>query len=100
MNLYAVDPNLGGQLPTDADGPSTPGANQPNVFMQFDADEWGYPDDQLELWEFTVDWDTDTATFDGPTTLLPTANFNPWVCGAGKHLLRAPEGHARPSSTR
>ena len=83
VNLYGTDPNLGGQLPTDADGPSTPGANQPNVFMQFDADEWGYPDDQLELFEFTVDWDTDTATFDGPT-LLPTANFNPWVCGANR----------------
>ncbi|MEZ0235468.1 MAG: hypothetical protein ACAH81_11045 [Actinomycetota bacterium] len=83
VNLYGTDPNLGGQLPTDADGPSTPGANQPNVFMQFDADEWGYPEDQLELFEFTVDWDTDTATFDGPT-LLPTANFNPWICGTNK----------------
>jgi hypothetical protein len=31
MNLYQTDPNLFGQLPSDADGPSTPGANQPNV---------------------------------------------------------------------
>ncbi|MGZ8614102.1 MAG: hypothetical protein ACXWX4_05405 [Actinomycetota bacterium] len=83
VNLYGTDPNLVGHLPTDADGPSTPGANQPNVFMQFDADEWGYPDDQLELWEFTVDWDTDTATFVGPE-LLSTANVNPWVCGANR----------------
>lgn len=51
--------------------------------MQVDADEWGYDDDQLELFEFTVDWNADTATFDGPT-IVPTANFNPWVCGAGK----------------
>jgi hypothetical protein len=83
VNLYPVDPNLGGQLPSDADGANAPGADAPNVFMQFDADEWSYPDDQLELFEFTVDWGTDTATFDGPT-LLSTANFNPWICGVGK----------------
>jgi len=83
VNLFGTDPNLGGQLPTDADGPSMPGANQPNVFMQFDADEWGYPEDQLELWEFSVDWDTDGATFVGPQ-ILETANFNPWICGTNK----------------
>ena len=38
---------------------------------------------QLELFEFTVDWGTDTASFDGPT-LLPTANFDPWICGINK----------------
>ncbi len=83
VNLYPVDKNLGGQLPSDADGATTPSANRPNVFMQFDADEWGYPDDQLELFEFTVDWTTHTGTFDGPT-ILPTANANPWICGAGR----------------
>ncbi|HET6713261.1 MAG TPA: hypothetical protein VFI59_06090 [Actinomycetota bacterium] len=83
VNLYGTDPNLGGQLPSDADGALTPGANQPNVFMQFDANEWGYPHDQLELFEFTVDWATDTATFIGPT-LLTTEPFNPWICGVGK----------------
>ena len=82
VNLYSVDPNLYGPLPSDADGISTPGANQPNVMVQFDADEWGYLDDQLELFEVTVDWSTNSATFDGPT-LLPTANFNPWVCKVG-----------------
>lgn len=83
-NLYPVDPNLGGQLPTDADGTLTPGANQPNVFMQVDADEWGYPDDQLEVWEYTVDWATPgNSTFDHADDIA-TANFNPWICGAGR----------------
>ena len=54
FNLYRVDPNLGGQLPERRRRRrARPSANQPNVFMQFDADEWGYvDDDQLELWEF------------------------------------------------
>lgn len=83
VNLFPVDQNLGGQLPSDADGAAVPSANQPNIFMQYDADEWGYPDDQLELFEFTVDWSAETASFDGPS-FLPTANFNPWICGIGR----------------
>ncbi|MDH4111470.1 MAG: hypothetical protein OEV60_02165 [Actinomycetota bacterium] len=84
VDLYPVDPNLGAQLPSDADGVTAPAANAPNAFMQFDADEWGYADDQLELWEFTADFTTpEDSTFDGPT-YIPTANFNPWVCGAGR----------------
>jgi hypothetical protein len=83
VNLYPIDQNLGGQLPSDADGATTPSANQPNIFMQYDADEWGYPDDRLELFEFSVDWNTSSASFDGPT-FLPTANFNPWICGVGR----------------
>jgi hypothetical protein len=80
VNLYPVDDNAFGQLPSDADGAMPPSANTPNVFLQADADEWGYENDRLEVWEFDVDWGTHSATFDGPT-LLPTANFNPAVCG-------------------
>lgn len=85
FNLYGVDPNLGGQLPTDADGAATPGANQPNVFMQFDPDEWGYvAEDQLRMYEFVADFTTPgNSTFSAAGT-LETANFNPWVCRVGR----------------
>jgi len=80
VNLYPVDPNMAGQLPADADGPSMPGANQPNVFAQFDASEWGYSPDQLRLFEFDVDWGSTSGSFDALTP-LPTAKFNPAICG-------------------
>ncbi|HEY8019124.1 MAG TPA: hypothetical protein VIG53_06460 [Actinomycetota bacterium] len=85
FDLYGVDPNLGGQLPSDADGPTPPGAGTPNYFVQMDADEFGYPDDALEVWEFDVDWGTPAnSTFTAQTTSLTTADFSPWICGAGK----------------
>jgi hypothetical protein len=92
-NLYRVDPTLYGQLPTDADGTLLPGPNQPNVFMQIDADEWGYPDDQLEVWEYDVDWTTDTGTFTHADDIA-TANFDPWVCGVWRYFCIRQRGTA------
>ncbi len=86
FNLYPVDPALGGQLPSDADGARAPPADSPNYFIQFDADDkfWGYPDDQLEVWEFVADFaDPSNSTFE-QQTIVPTANFNPWPCKPGK----------------
>ncbi len=83
VDLYGVDQNLGGLLPSDADGPTPPAANTPNYFVQADADEYGYPDDALEVWEFDVNW-SGTSTFTAQNTSLTTANFNPWICGAGR----------------
>jgi hypothetical protein len=81
VDLFEVDPLLGNQLPADADGASTPSANAPNVYMQFDADEFGFDDDQLQVWEFVADFDTPAdSTFEHADD-LSTANFNPAVCG-------------------
>lgn len=44
---------LGGMLPSDLDGPIPP-AGEPNHFMQFDDDAWGYSPDQLQIWDFAV----------------------------------------------
>lgn len=85
VDLYGVDPNLYSMLPSDADGSTPPGASTPNYFVQFDADEWGYPDDALEVWEFDVDWATPAnSSFDAQTTSLATASFSPWICGVGE----------------
>ncbi|MET0800728.1 MAG: hypothetical protein ABWZ53_06130 [Actinomycetota bacterium] len=84
VNLFGVDPNAGGQLPSDADGLSQPGANAPNTFLQMDADEFNYPDDQLEVWEFTADWDTPANSTFEHVDDLATANFSPWICGRGR----------------
>ena len=87
FNLYPVDPVLGGQLPSDSDGTTPPPANEPNYFLNFDADDklWGYPDDALEVWEFLVDWtDPTLSSFTNQTTSLLTEDFNPWPCRPGR----------------
>ena len=66
FDLASVDPNLGGMLPSDLDGPP-PAPGSPNYFVQMDDDAVGYPTDQLELWRFHADWTTPSAsTFTGP----------------------------------
>jgi hypothetical protein len=87
FDLYKVDPKLGGQLPSDADGPNPPPSDSPNYYLQVDADDrlWGYADDALEIWEFLVDWsDPASSTFVPQNTALTTANFNPWPCRPGR----------------
>jgi hypothetical protein len=41
FDLYGVDPNLGGMLPSDLDGPAPP-AGAPNVFLEADDNGSGY----------------------------------------------------------
>jgi uncharacterized repeat protein (TIGR01451 family) len=77
FDLYGTDPNLGGMLPADLDGPD-PGGPEP--FVQFDDDAWGYSGDQLQVWNFGVDWTGGTATFT-PAQTLPTAAFDSNLCG-------------------
>src|SRR5262249_6637886 len=68
QDLYNVDPNLGGMLPSSLDGPAPP-AGTPNYFSQVDDDAWGYSPDQLQIWAFHADWsNTANATFTKVTT--------------------------------
>ncbi len=74
FDLYGVSDLLGGMLPADWDGMSTPPNGAPNPFVMIDDDDWddSYPVDQLEVWEFHVDWNNVAASsFTGPL-LLPT----------------------------
>lgn len=86
VDLFPVDPNLGGMLPSDLDGPAPP-AGAPNVFAQMDPGELGYPQDQLELWAFHADFATpENSAFDPIATqtlgnALLTAAFDPFICG-------------------
>ncbi|MBI3995090.1 MAG: DUF11 domain-containing protein, partial [Nitrospirae bacterium] len=94
FDLFPVDPNLGGMLPSDLDGPTPPPVGAPNFFMQVDDNGLGFPADQLELWQFHVDWTTPAnSTFTGPT-LLPTAAFDSNMCGYAVNCIPQP-GTAR-----
>ncbi len=100
VNLFGVDPNLGRAAAVGRRRLDAARGERPEHFLQFDADEWGYPDDQLEVWEFTVDWDTPAnPTFDSRRP-LPTANFNPWICGSGQAPSASRRRARRTRSTR
>jgi PKD repeat protein len=86
FDLYNTDPNLGGMLPADLDGPAPP-AGAPNPFAQFDDSAWGYSPDQLQLWNFHVDWSNtanSTFTFD---RALTTAAFDSNMCGGSRNCI-------------
>jgi hypothetical protein len=85
------DPDLGGMLPADLDGPPPP-VGTPNYFMQLDDDAWGYSDDQLELWAFHTNWnDPSSSTFTQVKT-LPTAAFDSNLCGYSRNCIPQPGG--------
>ncbi len=75
---------LGGMLPADADGSTAPTGN--GLFMQFDDDSWGYSGDQLQIWEMSPNWTTETATF---THLIDLATdpFDSDLCGYARNCL-------------
>jgi hypothetical protein len=59
FDLFAVNPNFGGALPSDLDGPTLPPPGTPNVYIEMDDDGFGWtPVDRLSLWRFHVDWTT------------------------------------------
>jgi hypothetical protein len=52
-----INPDVGGQLPTDLDGATTPPPGAPNLFFDIVADELGSAADGLRVFEFHVDFD-------------------------------------------
>src|SRR5262249_29301264 len=89
FDLFGLDPNLGGMLPSDADRP--PPAGTPNYFVQFDDDAWGYPQDQLEIWAFSVSWAVNppSASFTKVGTLA-TQPFDSNMCGYSRTCIPQP----------
>lgn len=86
FDLYSIDPNLGGMLPSDLDGPA-PAAGTPNYFVQADDNGFGYPQDQLEVWQFSVNWTTPSASSFTQVGLLPTAAFDSDMCAGSRNCI-------------
>ena len=67
--------NVGGLLPADVDGTTSPPAGSPNYMLTFGANS-------LRLYKFHVDFGAPSnSTFTGPTT-VPVAGFTPLCNGA------------------
>jgi len=89
FDLEADYPDLGGMLPADLDGPVPP-QGSPNPFVQIDDDAWGYAPDQLQVWNFHVDWSdpaNSTFTFDSN---LATAAFDSNLCNYARNCIPQP----------
>lgn len=92
FDLFSVNPNLGGMLPSDWDGPTAPPAGAPNVFAEIDDDTWGYTggQDQIWLWKFQTTWGSSpTATFTSLAT-LPTSPFDTNLCNYARACIPQP----------
>jgi len=91
FDLASTDLNLGGMLPADLDGPA-PLAGTPNPFVQVDDDGWGYSGDQLQIWQFHVDWSNTGASSFTHVGNLPTASFNSNMCNYSRNCIPQPGG--------
>jgi hypothetical protein len=100
FDLYGVNPDYGGQLPADLDGPIPPPAGASAWFVEVDDDAWGWPGDRLQLWKFHVDWaDTSRSTFGAgghPDAVIDLTSagfpFDSNLCGYARSCIPLPEG--------
>jgi hypothetical protein len=78
-SLFIPKPNLGAMLPSNFNGATAPPAGAPNYFVQFDDNADGYPQDQLEVWQFHVDWVTPANSTFAQAAALATASFDSYL---------------------
>ena len=56
QDMEALQPYLSTTLPADADGNTPPPANAPAPLVSINQDGSGLPQDQIQIWNATVDW--------------------------------------------
>jgi hypothetical protein len=86
FDMYTTDPNLGGMLPSDLDGPPPP-AGTPNYFAQMDDNSWGYSPDQIQIWPMAVNWANPANSTFGPPSALPVAAFDANLCNYSRACI-------------
>jgi hypothetical protein len=84
-DLFNMNPDFGGMLPTDLDGMRLPPAGAPNIFVQLESPQLGeFTGTQLELFRFHVDWDKPANSSFTRSATLPTASFDAELCPGGE----------------
>jgi hypothetical protein len=69
-------PTEGGLLPTNLQGFTPPPVGTPNLFIEFDADEFGAATDLIRVFQFHVDFATPASSTLTPLPDIPTAAFD------------------------
>jgi hypothetical protein len=86
FDLYSVDPNLGGMLPSDLDG-QAPSPGTPNYYIEADDNGFGFPQDQLNIWKFSVNWSNPATSTFTQLGVLPTAAFDSDMCAGSRNCI-------------
>ncbi|HEX8026338.1 MAG TPA: hypothetical protein VF484_09040, partial [Candidatus Limnocylindrales bacterium] len=97
MVYFDLDPSipayagLGGMLPSDLDGQAPPNG-APNIYVEADDDANGYAHDQLQLWDFHVDWTTPGNSTFTPDAASPiqVAAMDTNLCGYARSCIPQP----------
>ena len=95
-DLASTNMAFGGMLPADLDGPVTPPAGAPGIFVEVDDSSSIGPADALRLWNFHVDWATPAnSTFGAshnPDQVIPVASYNqlPCVVSTARNCITQP----------
>jgi hypothetical protein len=94
LYFESTDTDFFSLLPAELDGPPPP-PGTPNYFVELEPDEWGFPQDQLGLFAFHVDWVNPANTTVTRLGALPTAPFDPNLCNYGRSCIpqkNSPDG--------
>lgn len=93
FDLFGVDQNFGGMLPSDLDGLTPPPAGAPNYFAEVDDSSYLPPNDAVRIWEFHVDWSNPSNSTFGlsgqPNATLTVANFD-MLCSSTRNCVPQP----------
>ncbi|MFC2054308.1 hypothetical protein ACFLV7_08435 [Chloroflexota bacterium] len=89
FDLYEVDGTLGGMLPADLDGPQPP-LGSPNPFAMMNDNTW---EDQLQIWNFSVNWASPSNSTFLFQVALSTASFDSNMCNYSRNCIPQPGGN-------
>lgn len=100
FDLNLLNPNIGGLLPADLDGPPPP-AGRPGYFSYPLSVVWGDPVDGLRIYEFQPNFTTPaSSTFtERPESPLTVAAWDPNMCGYARNCIPQPPAVPPASGT-
>ena len=78
--MDSIDPYLSPLMPADADGDTPPPANAPAPLVSINQDGSGLPQDQIQIWNATVDWGSTPSITVTHNTDVQAAPFDENLC--------------------
>ena len=95
FDLWGLDPDYGGLLPSNLMGDTLPPAGAPNYFMSVDQN-WSGTNDIMHIFEFHTDWVTPANSSFGLVADLVVAPFDWDLCTSSREqCIHQPDGAPR-----
>src|SRR5205814_3381918 len=88
-----VPPNTGefGALPATLDGTAAPAGGSPEPIIEQQDDIFGFPQDELLIRRFSVDWTTPSNSSLSAAVAVPTAAFDSDMCDFSTNCIAQPK---------